>query len=168
MGTRPTDARQILAFSWDEMDRLHRKVARKIAATGYVPEVIVGILRCGQVPSIHLSYILGVREVASIAVRSFASDAPLAERVPPEVKLNVPPGYLAGKRVLLVDAVMESGTTAELCISEIRKHHRPTDIKLAMITDWYNSTYKIAFGKRPAIDFVGTRVTKWPDFPWEH
>jgi hypoxanthine phosphoribosyltransferase len=168
MTIRPEDEKNVVRFSWDEMDALHREVADRIRESGFEPEVIVGIARCGQVPATHLSYLLGVRRLASISVRTMPSDAPLETgRVPAEVSIHIPSGYLDGRRVLLVDAVMESGTTAELCLDELRRRGA-SRIAVAMMVDWYNSSYKIASGVRPSIDYVGTRATCWPDFPWEH
>jgi hypoxanthine phosphoribosyltransferase len=168
MTVRPDDSNQIIFYSWEDMDRLHRKVAQQIVAQGAVPDIILGIMRCGQVSAIHLSYILGVRKVASILVRTTPSDAPLtSERVEPEVTLHVPENYFLNQRVLLVDAVMESGTTAALCLRELEKY-RPTEVKIAIIVDWYTSSYRIISGERPKIDFFGDRATLWPDFPWEH
>lgn len=168
MTERPSDDSQIVKYSWEEMDALHRKVAEQIREAGQLPEVIIGIMRCGQVPAIHLSYILGVRQVSSILVRTTPSDAPLpSHRVEPEVVLHLPEDYLLDKRVLLVDAVMESGTTADICVRALQRY-KPGSVKLAMIVDWYNSSYKIATGQRPRIDFWGDRATMWPDFPWEH
>jgi hypoxanthine phosphoribosyltransferase len=124
-------------------------------------------MRCGQVPAIHLSYLLGIRRVASIAVKTMPSDTPLSsERVPAETTTFVPQGYLRGQRVLLVDAVMESGTTVELCLAELEKLGT-SRVAVAIAIDWYNSDYKIASGRRPAINFVGEGATLWPDFPWE-
>jgi hypoxanthine phosphoribosyltransferase len=125
-------------------------------------------MRCGQVSAVHLAYILGVPRVGSIAVKTMASDAPLTtEHIPADVRVMAPPDYLDEQRVLLVDAVMESGTTAEFCLQALSAF-RAREVAVAMITDWYTSSYKIASGKRPRIDFTGERVTRWPDFPWEH
>lgn len=167
MTERPEDDSRIVRYSWEEMDLLHRKVARQILEQGYMPDVIVGIMRCGQVPAIHLSYILGVRKVASILVKTTPSDLPLAERIQPQVTMHAPSSYFAGQRVLLVDAVMESGTTVEVCL-EALDACKPSEIRIAMMVDWYNSEFKIASGRRPQIDFWGDRAEMWPDFPWEH
>jgi hypoxanthine phosphoribosyltransferase len=168
MTKRPADARKIIPYSWEEVDRLHREVARQIEGSDFAPDTILGVMRCGQVSAVHLGYILGVARVASIGVKTMASDAPLTtERMPAEVRVMAPDEYLVAKRVLLVDAVMESGTTAELCLETLARF-RTREIAVAMITDWYTSSYKIASGKRPPIDFTGERVTAWPDFPWEH
>lgn len=168
MTQRPDDENRLKKYSWEDMDRLHRKVAQQIRDSGYAIDVILGIMRCGQVPAIHLSYILGVRRVAGMLVKTTATDAPLAsDRTEPEITMQVPDDYFLGKRVLLVDAVMESGTTVELCLNALAKYN-PVEVRVAMIVDWYNSSYKIASGRRPTIDFSADRATMWPDFPWEH
>ena len=168
MTLRPTDQGQMKIYSWEDMDRLHRELAQQIRDSGYESDVILGVMRCGQVPALHLSYILGIRKVAGILVKTTSTDTPVfVGRIPPEVTMQIPSNYLVGKRVLLVDAVMESGTTIELCLGEIAKYE-PADVKVAIVVDWYNSNYKIASGKRPAIDFFADRATLWPDFPWEH
>jgi hypoxanthine phosphoribosyltransferase len=167
MTERPLDESKIIRYSWEQMDQLHRKVARDIVKAEYHPEVIVGVSRCGDVSAVHLSYILGVRKVTSISVKSTVSDDPLAERTEAEVVLYAPTDFFRNQRLLLVDAVMESGTTVALCLQELWKR-QPALIKIAMIVDWYTSSYKIASGERPKIDFMGDRATDWPDFPWEH
>jgi hypothetical protein len=167
MGQRPTDETQIVRFDWQQMDGLHRAVAKQIQDSGFRPDVILGILRCGQVPAVHLSYILGIRTVEGIRVRSTPTDDPLAERIEPEVVLHTPSSLLRGKKILLVDAVMESGTTVARCLAELGKHH-PDEVKTAMIVDWNNSSFKVASGIRPTIDYFGTTADRWPDFPWEH
>jgi hypoxanthine phosphoribosyltransferase len=168
MTQRPDDESLLKRYSWVDMDRLHREVAQQIRASDYSPDVILGIMRCGQIPAIHLSYILGIRKVGGILVKTSATDSPLeADRLPAELTLQAPNDHIHGKRVLLVDAVMESGTTVELCLKALEEH-APADIKVAIIVDWYNSTYKIASGKRPTIHFFADRATVWPDFPWEH
>ena len=93
--------------------------------------------------------ILGVRKVASILVKTTPSDAPLAvERITPEVVIHVPDGYFTNQKVLLVDAVMESGTTAELCIAALERGDT-SDIKVAMMVDWYNSDLQDRIGQTP-------------------
>ncbi|MFZ0774221.1 MAG: phosphoribosyltransferase family protein [Candidatus Sulfotelmatobacter sp.] len=168
MTQRPDDENLLKRYSWEDMDRLHREVARQIRDSGYAADVILGIMRCGQIPAIHLSYVLGVRRVGGILVKTSATDAPLeSDRIEPELTMQTPEDHIIGKRVLLVDAVMESGTTVELCLNSLAKY-RPADVKVAIMVDWYNSSYKIASGRRPAIDFFADRATVWPDFPWEH
>lgn len=168
MAERPADESQIIKYSWEQMDLLHRKLARQMREQSYLPDVIVGIMRCGQVPAIHLSYIMGVRSVASILVKTTPSDEPLTfQRISPEVTIFAPDDYFRSLKILLVDAVMESGTTVELCMAALEKY-KPADIKTAIMVDWYTSSYKIASGKRPHIDFSGDKAIMWPDFPWEH
>lgn len=159
---------KIIRFTWEEMDMLHRKVAGLIMAENFKPEIIIGILRCGMVSAIHIAYILEVGSVGTIYVRTTPSDEILVEKnCNPIVHLTTPLEFVKHKRVLLVDAVMASGTSIILSLNEILKFS-PAVIRTAIIVDWPNSPYKLKSGKRPQIDFIGTSVAKWPDFPWEH
>jgi len=156
-----------IRFTWDEMDKLHRRVGELIKAEKFKPEIIVGILRCGMVSAIHLAYILEVDLVGEIYVLTTPSDEIVVKKqYDPIVTSNIPLEFIKDKRVLLVDAVMASGTTINLSLDALLKYH-PAIIKLAIITDWPTSPYKLKSGKRPQIDFIGIVITKWADFPWE-
>lgn len=156
-------------YSWGEVDKMHRVVAELIKKDNFIPYSIIGIMRCGQIPAIHLAYILGIRNVGSIAINTTPNDSPLVStRIESNIILNTPIEYISGKNVLLVDAVMESGNSAFLCIEEIKKYV-PMGLKIAMIVDWnINTIYKMTDKDRPKIDYTATQIDKWPDFPWEH
>lgn len=155
-------------FTWSEMDGLHRKVATEVTDNAYSPSIIVGIVRCGLVSATQLAYILGVRLVGGVYVRTTPTDEVLvAKDCDPEVLLLTPPSSLRGQRVLLVDTVMASGTSVHLA-HQLIQACKPVNMKTAIIVDWPNSPYATKTGSRPRPDFVGTSVSDWPDFPWEH
>jgi len=160
---------QVDYYSWEDMDQLHRKVARSIRESNYAPDVIVGVLRCGLVSAIHLAYVLGVDEVGTIKVRTTPSDEILVDKnVDPVVESTMPESLIKNKKVLLVDSVMASGTSVSLSINELSKYE-PSEIRLAIIVDWPSSPYSLKVGEeRPKIDYIGTTSDFWPDFPWEH
>lgn len=155
-------------YTWEQMDETHRVIARQIEESGYDPEVIIGIQRCGLVPATHLAYILGLRDVESIQVISTENDEALPERAI-EAFVNFKPKVeIEGKRILLVDAVVDTGTTVNLCIDKL-ENFSVGEVRVATISDWPHSEYALKFGdRRPKIDYVGFKSTDWPDFPWEH
>lgn len=161
--------RKVSVFTWEDMDKLHRKVAKNIKESKFSPNLIFGILRCGLIPAIHLAYVLGLDDVGSIKVRTTPTDEILVEKnIEPIVEFIMPSLVVKNKKILLVDAVMASGTTINLSLSELKKYE-PLEIKIAIIVNWPNSPYSLKFGdKRPKIDFLGTQCKIWPDFPWEH
>jgi hypoxanthine phosphoribosyltransferase len=159
---------EMLVFSWSEMDGLHRKVASLVKEAAFTPDVIVGIVRCGLVSATHLAYLLGVRVVGGVYVRTTPTDEVLVSKdCEPETLLLTPPSCLTDRRVIVVDTVMASGTSITLACQLISEC-RPAEVKTAVIVDWPNSPYATKHGKRPTPDFVGTSVIMWPDFPWEH
>ena len=155
-------------FTWSEMDDQHRKVANSVIQEAFLPSVIIGIVRCGLVSATHLAYMLGIRMVGGVYVRTTPTDEVLVTKdQEPETLLLTPKSCISGQRILLVDTVMASGTTVNLA-SKLIGDCQPAEIKTAIIVDWPNSPYPIKQGNRPSPDFVGTSVSKWPDFPWEH
>lgn len=159
---------EIQSFSWADMDLLDRRIAKMIKSDRFLPGLIVGILRCGMVSAVHLAYLLSVDFVRGLYVRTTPSDEILVEKtiepvVEPDEVLNI----ARAKKILIVDAVMASGTTMALSIRAIQAF-APEEIRTAVIVDWPSSPYKCRFGTRPPIDYIGTTADKWPEFPWEH
>ncbi len=157
----------VIKYTWNEMETLHRSIAQKINQDDFSPDIIIGILRCAMIPATHLAYILGLNELGTIYVRTTPSDDILVKKnIPPRVVITYPLEKVTGKNVLLVDTVMASGTSVNLSVDTITKY-KPLAIKTAIIVDWPNSPYNLKNGNRPTPDFIGTAVDKWPDFPWE-
>lgn len=160
--------KQIHKLTWDEMDNLHHIAANRVKQVGFCPEIVIGILRCGIVSAVHIAYILGVRRVGAIYAKTTPSDEVLVKKnIPPKVQIDFPREEILGKRVLLVDTVMASGTTISMGVEELATC-RPSDIRTLIIIDWPNSPYKNQNLVRPMPDFIGDKIDCWPDFPWEH
>lgn len=160
--------KKIEEFSWEDTDRLHRRLAKEIVSSGFIPDVIVGIQRCGLVPATHLAYLLKIRELEAIQVISTENDEVLSNRDVDIIVKFAPKSAIDGKRVLLVDAVVDTGTTANICIAKLEEYGA-SEVRIATISDWPNSKYSLRFGSsRPEIHYSGVRSVHWPDFPWEH
>lgn len=155
-------------YSWEDMDLFHRNIASQIKKSSFDPDVIVGIQRCGLVTAVHLAYILGIRDVESIQIISTADDSALSNRdVTPIVNFK-PKVHLEKKRILLVDTVVDTGSSMNIALYHLRQHH-VEEIRIATVSDWPHSNYKMLFGQeRPRLDYVAIRSKYWPDFPWEH
>ncbi|MEE9302919.1 MAG: phosphoribosyltransferase family protein, partial [Thiotrichaceae bacterium] len=111
---------EIIKLSWHEMDQLHRLAASKVEQANFCPDIVIGILRCGMVSAVHLAYILGIRKVGAIFAQTTPSDEVLVSKdIPPEIRIDFPREEIFGKRVLLVDTVMASGTTVSMSLEEL-------------------------------------------------
>jgi hypoxanthine phosphoribosyltransferase len=142
--------------SWGEVTRLVRRLALAITAAGYRPDVIVAIARGGYVPARLLADYLNVMVLASFKIEHYAPGARKQRRARIAQPLNI---AVAGKCVLVVDDVADSGDTFVAALRHIKKG-RPAAIKTAALH--YKTTSRV----RP--DFIGeqTLVWRWINYPW--
>lgn len=117
-----TDARSpdvadegVLELSWELFGELCRALAVKVAQD-YDPEVVVGIAAAGVIPGAVIAAMLQ-RDFHAIKITRRESGSGVRGR--PEI-LSAAPPELAGKRVLLVDEICESGDTLRLALAAVR------------------------------------------------
>lgn len=160
--------KKIIEFSWKQMDKIHRKISEQIKKDDFSVDVIVGILRCGMVSAVHIAYILNVDTVRSLEIRTTNDDEILTnKKVKPDINKDVNRENIEENNILLVDTVMASGTTIRLG-NKLIKEKKPNQVKTAVIVDWENSPYENKDIIRPKPEYIGAKVNKWPDFPWEN
>jgi hypoxanthine phosphoribosyltransferase len=110
-------AREVLG--WLEFGDASRQLAYSIAESGFSPEIVVAIARGGLLLAGSVAYALGVKSCGSLNVEFYTGVDERLEK--PEI---LPPlldgASLAGKRVLLVDDVSDSGRTLALAVELLR------------------------------------------------
>jgi len=142
-------------LSWDQFGEASRELARTILADGFEPEVVVAIARGGLLPAGAISYALGVKNCGALNVEFYTGigtvlDAP--EVLPPALDI----AYLAGRRVLLVDDVADSGRTLALAVALLRG--RGAEVRSVTV---YTKPGSIA-----TPDYSWRETSLWIDFPW--
>ena len=105
----------VLELSWELFGELCRALAVRVARE-YDPDVIVGIAAAGVIPGAVISAMLQ-KEFYTIKITRRESDDGVRRR--PEV-LSAAPPQLAGRRVLLVDEICDSGDTMRLALAAVR------------------------------------------------
>jgi len=148
-----TQQREIL--TWDGFGEATRELSRQIVADGFMPEVVVAIARGGLLPAGAIAYGLGVKNCGAINVEFYTGvgtvlDAP--EILPPAMDL----GYLAGRRVLLVDDVADSGRTLQLAVELLQGEG--ADVRSLTV---YTKPGSVALP-----DYSWKETSLWIDFPW--
>jgi len=102
--------------SWDELDRLVRRIAEAITGEH---DVMLAITRGGLVPAGMLAYRLRMRNILVAAVEYYDDEGRPGPH-PTFLQFPADP-QLRGQRVLIVDEVWDSGTTIHAVTERVRQ-----------------------------------------------
>ena len=139
--------------SWDEVYSLASDLSEKVRR-GFSPDVVVGIARGGLVPARLLADLLGVSSMLTVGV-AFYKDIARRERQPKITQAL--PSHIAGKHLLVVDDVADTGKSLELVVGELKMAQR--DVRTATLY------WKPWAEFNP--DFYAKETDAWIIFPWE-
>lgn len=142
--------------SWRRVTALTRRLAQRISAAGFAPDLIIAIARGGYVPARLLADYLNVMDLVSLRIEHYTAGARRRRQARVVQPLNI---ALAGRRVLIVDDVADTGDTFVLA----RAHavaRRPAAVRTAALH------YKVGSVFEP--DFYAERLTawRWINYPW--
>ncbi|MGC9209760.1 MAG: phosphoribosyltransferase family protein [Acidilobus sp.] len=142
-------------ITWDKVEDAVRKVAEKIRASSFRPDVIVGIMRGGVIPGRLLADKLGVEDIGVMEVKLYISAGQRGERPFLRQPLTL---SIKDKRVLLVDDVSDSGLTLQFAVQALSLY-MPAEVRTA--------TLYIKPWTKYVPDYYAEQVNKWIIFPWE-
>jgi xanthine phosphoribosyltransferase len=146
---------KIFPVSWDQFHRDSRALAWRLHEAGPF-EAIVCITRGGLVPAAIVARELNVRMIETVCVVSYRDyknqgDLTVLKGIAPEVATL----HAQGKRVLIVDDLVDTGTTARVVRDLLPNAH-------------FATVYAKPMG-RPLVDTFVTEVSQdtWIYFPWD-
>ncbi|MCB0077050.1 MAG: hypothetical protein KDD73_06460 [Anaerolineales bacterium] len=143
--------------TWDEIERLVMEALLPQLDGPY--DAILGITRGGMVPACLVSERLDIRHVLTAAVKFYTD---VEETLPEPIFLQFPGDTLiAGKRVLIVDDVWDTGHTAYTVRERVRRAGgKPT---VAVIH------YKPLRSEYPddQPDYFAQETDAWIVYPWD-
>lgn len=142
-------------LTWQTFGESSREMAQEIADSGFVPEIIIAVARGGLLPAGALSYSLGVKLSDAINVEFYTD---VAETLPDPVLLApmLDVESIAGKKLLVVDDVADSGRTLGLVVDLLAKYG--AEVRSAVI---YSKPRSVV-----SPDYVWKRTDRWIVFPW--
>jgi hypoxanthine phosphoribosyltransferase len=146
---------ELIILTWEQLDSL---VERLAATVGRSYDLVLAISRGGLVPAGMLAYRLELRQILVAGVEFYRAEG----GTHPEPRfLQFPDdGLLAGRRVLIVDEVWETGETMAAVVARVRAaggtpesavvHYKPgrsivdgrPDHWAAEVEDWVRYPYK--------------------------
>lgn len=139
--------------SWDQLHRDCRALAWRLNGEGPF-DAVVSITRGGLVPTAIVARELGLRVIETICIVSYGEFKQLGEL---SVVKDVSPALAdaSGKRLLVVDDLVDTGKTAQLVRQRLPDAHIAT-------------VYAKPKG-RPQVDTFITEVSQdtWIYFPWD-
>jgi len=151
-------ARQELEFevpTWNQIYKMLMRIAEKIRKDNFKPDVIVGVSRGGWPPARVLSDLLENPNLANVKVEFYVGVAETKGEptLTQPVSVNV-----AGKKVLVVDEVADTGKSLQLIKEHLQKEGAAA-VKIAAV---YLKPWSII---KP--DYYARETNRWIVFPWE-
>ena len=146
---------RLLHLSWEEVQRLAEKVAEKVRASGFRPDVVVAISRGGFDPARILCDQLAIQRLASLQVEYYTGVD--QRRGAPEIifPLNSDVPEL---KVLVVDDISDSGHSLKASKDHVLERGA-SEVRVATlhVKPWSNF--------RP--HYYAEEVEAWVVYPWE-
>ncbi|HET6719001.1 MAG TPA: phosphoribosyltransferase [Rhodocyclaceae bacterium] len=142
--------------SWQSFYALASRLACRIVASGYRPDIIVAIGRGGEVPGRVLSDLLDQMDLTSFKIEHYhRTQKQRVARVRYPLAADV-----AGRKVLLVDDVADSGETFAVALDHLNRRGAPAEVRSAVLHYKTVSTY------RPDYYAAEIRAWRWIVYPW--
>ncbi|MEM3774824.1 MAG: phosphoribosyltransferase [Candidatus Bathyarchaeia archaeon] len=140
---------------WNQIYKMLVQIAEKIRKDNFKPDVIVGVSRGGWPPARVLSDLLENPNLANVKVEFYVGVA----ETKGEPTLTQPVSVdVAGKRVLVVDEVADTGKSLKL-IREHLQNEGAVEVRIAAV---YLKPWSII---KP--DYYARETSRWIVFPWE-
>jgi xanthine phosphoribosyltransferase len=153
--TEPPHPEKIFPVSWDQFHRDSRALAWRLHAAGPF-DALVCITRGGLVPAAIVARELNVRMIETVCVASYHDYKNQGDiTVIKGVAAGITAMRGAGKRVLIVDDLVDTGKTAKVVRDLLPAAH-------------FATVYAKPMG-RPLVDTFVTEVSQdtWIYFPWD-
>jgi hypoxanthine phosphoribosyltransferase len=154
------DATSIIDYTHDQFVTGIESIASQIKQSGFEPDLIVGIVRGGAVPAVHLSHKL---KTPVQMVHWSTRDANGCES-----NCWIPEDIQKGCNILLVDDIVDGGDTIRELLADWQKSIaeplKRENIRIAAM--WYNVSQDVT------VDFYHRTIdreqdSRWIVFDWE-
>ncbi len=143
--------------NWDYIYGLSRTVADQVKAADFEPDVIVALARGGWFSGRVLCDFLGLDDLTSLKMEHYVGTAAKSDE--PEIRYPMPEGSVAGKDVLIVDDIADTGGSIQHAYNYVTNRDSG-DVRTATLQLLQTSEFEP--------DYVGERLQEWTwvVYPW--
>lgn len=146
---------EYLRLSWRDIEKQCRELARRIRKRGLGFDVIIALARGGWVPGRLLSDYLGNDELYTVRVKYYAG---VGQRKEKPLILHPPELDIAGKRVLLVDDIADTGESLLAAMKHLRERGAGSIFVATLVRKPHSKVIP---------DLYVRETDAWVVFPWE-
>lgn len=142
-------------LTWERFGEATQELAQSVVDSGFLPDLIIAVARGGLLPAGALSYAMGVKLSDAINVEFYTD---VHQTLPDPVLLApmLDTESIAGRKLLVVDDVADSGRTLALVLELLRG--LGAEARSAVI-----------YGKPRSVirpDYLWKATDDWIVFPW--
>jgi uncharacterized protein len=142
-------------LTWERFGEATQELAQSVVDSGFLPDIIIAVARGGLLPAGALSYAMGVKLSDAINVEFYTD---VHQTLPDPVLLApmLDTESIAGRKLLVVDDVADSGRTLALVLELLRG--LGAEARSAVI-----------YGKPRSVirpDYLWRATDDWIVFPW--
>lgn len=141
--------------TWDQIYEMLLDLAEKIRKNGFKPDIIVGVSRGGWPPARVLSDLLDNPNLANVKAEFYLG---VAETKGEPIITQPVSMSVAGKKVLIVDEVADTGKSPKL----VKEHIIGKGAVVVKVATVYYKPWSIV---KP--DYYEKETSRWIVFPWE-
>lgn len=152
----------INTYTFEDLQYGIESIALQIKAQAWIPDYIVGIVRGGAVPAVMLSHKL---DIPVVMVQWSTRDNMVAQN---EHNSWIPEDILLEKRVLIIDDIVDNGTTVQQLLDSWEKAipGKLPDKAIRIASLIYNKSQPVH------VDYYHKMIDRnedkrWVSFPWE-
>jgi len=143
--------------NWEYIYDLCRSVSNQVKADEFEPDVVVALARGGWFAGRCICDFLGLDDLTSLKMEHYVGTAQKTGE--PEIRYPMPEGSVAGKDVLVIDDIADTGGSISRA-HEYVTERGPGEVRTATLQLLGTSEFEP--------DFVGERLEEWAwvVYPW--